>query len=217
MSSEEHETKGEELELGRSRTGLFVVLAILGVVLVVGLVTHLVGTGFLGYRTIFYGKGDLYILNLSDEERYVSVDGRAPEVIHSQDARLVELIGGRSKVEILNSEQELWRSFEIGIDNSHAFLNISDEACLAVMEISGLYREGAPVELETLLEATDEVHILGSKNVVWPRRVPPAQMDLTEGAALSVEIVGCVLLEDPGFLREYLLLRLEQRNESRQK
>lgn len=205
----------EEVELPKGRAGLFVALCLLVILLVVGGVTHLVGVGFLGYRSILFGKGDLYILNLSDEERFVSVEGREPVVIHSQDAQLVELIGGRSRVDILEGDQKLWRSFEVEIDDSHGLLNISDAACLAVSDLSDLYRsEGGSIELKALLGAEEEIHILGSKNVVWPRRRPPSQVDLSEGPALSVEIVGCSLFEEPEFLREYLLLRFEERSQA---
>lgn len=218
MSSEDEALLGEEAGLLKSRTGFLVAMAVLGVLLIVGVVTHLVGVGFLGYRSLLFGRGDLYILNLSDEERFVVVDGRSPVVIHSQDAQLVELIGGRSKVEILDDQQKLWRSFEIEIDDSHGLLNISDEACLAVTDLSGLYKgESSSVAIKTLLEAGEEIHILGSTNVVWPRREPPPRVDLTQGPALSVEIVGCALLQEPEFLREYLLLRLEERMGSPQK
>lgn len=193
--------KGILLGLG----GLLVLIAIIGTV------SSFAGIGFLGHRLILYGTGELYILNLSSEERFVSVDGREPVVIHARDAQLVELIGGRSRVDILDEDHQLWRSWEIETDRSDVVLNISDEACLAVMDISSLYRDDRDqVEIVALLGADEEVYRLESRNMVWPRRQPPPRVDPSYGPALWMEIVGCPLLdEDPGFLRDYLLLRLE--------
>ena len=185
---------------------------LLVMVLIVGGVAHLVGLGFLGYRVILHGEGELYVLNLTMEERYVSVEGREKKVIHARDAQLVELVGGRSEVEILNEDGSLYRRWEVEMSRSDVLLNLSKETCLAVTDITSLYQgDVSGVEFSALLGPEVEVYELGSRNVVWPRKDPPPRVDPSRGPVLSVEIVGCPLLEDRGFLKEYLLMRLQDR------
>jgi hypothetical protein len=206
----------EEGEIdGGVSTAVKVGVGLLGVMLVVGLlgaVGHLVGIGFLGHRLIMYGEGELYVLNLTDEERYVSVDGRPPEVVHAQNAQIVQLIGGRSEVEILGESGEVIEEYVIETRRSHGLINVSERACLAAIDLSSLYGEGRrEVELVGLWGPEDRVQEVGSRNVVWPRRDPPPRMDAEMGPMVAVEIVGCPLLEDPGFLKEYLVMRIEDR------
>lgn len=202
-----------EIEEGMSRwqqvlIGLVLVSA---VVVLVGGVAHLVGIGFMGYRLVLHGDGDLYVLNLTGEERFVSVEGREAKVIHAQDAQLMELVGGRSQVQIYHQDMTPWREWEVETSRSHVLLNISTESCLAVTDITALYTGQGSVEFSALLPADVEVHVLGSRNIVWPRRNPPPRVDPSYGPALSVEIVGCPLLQEPEFLKEYLLVRIEER------
>lgn len=213
MGAEEEEI---ELEGGSTlKTVLLIVGALVVVIAIIGTVAAWAGVGFLGHRIILHGDGELYVLNLTGEERYVSVDGREKKVIHARDAQIAELIGGRSKVEIFSSEGELWKSFDVQMSRSHVLINISEQACLVVTDISTLYQgdEGG-VHFQAFLQPDQEVYELGSRNVVWPRRSPPPRMDASLGPMLSVEIVGCSLLDDESFLKEYLIMRLQDRMKS---
>lgn len=218
MGTEPEAYQGFEIEEGMS-TGKRVALglgALVVMVAIVGVFTQLAGVGFLGYRSILYGSGDLYVLNLTYEERFVQVEGREPELILAQNAQLVELVGGTSKVDILNADKSLWRSFDITLDDSAALLNISDEACLAVSDVTAMYRgDGEGLNFQDLLPASTEFYETGSHNMIWPRRSFPTRIDPSKGPTLWVEIVACRLFEDPDYLAQYLMIRLQQRMEKR--
>lgn len=214
MAVEEEEGLGEMGKAwgGRAKVVVGIVLALLGVVGLVGGVAAWSGVGFLGHRVIMHGEGELYVLNLTGEELWVSVDGRAKEVVHARDAQLVDLVGGTSRVEVRREDGGEYRRFEVTMSHSDVVINLSEEACLAVTDITSLY-QGNPdgVEFSALLESEVEVYELGSRNVVWPRKAAPPRMDRSLGPMLSVEIVACPLLEDRAFLKEYLLMRIEER------
>ncbi|TXD37183.1 hypothetical protein FRC98_10645 [Lujinxingia vulgaris] len=218
MGTEPDAFEGFEVDAGMS-TGKRVALGVGALVLVaaiIGAVTQMAGVGFLGYRSILYGSGDLYVLNLSDEERFVQVEGREPEPVHAQNAQVVELIGGTSRVDILNGDKSLWKSYDLTIDDSAALLNISDASCLAVADVTDLYRgQDTGLTFQELLDASTEFYELGSHNVIWPRRTFPSRIDPSKGPTLWVEIAACRLLEDPSYLSEYLMIRLQQRMEKR--
>lgn len=218
MGTEPESFEGVEVDAGMS-TGKRVALgvaALLVVVAILGAVTQMAGVGFLGYRSILYGSGELYVLNLSDEERFVQVEGREPEPVLAQNAQIVELIGGTSKVDILNADKSLWKSYQVTIDDSAAILNISDGACLAVADVTDLYRgQDQGLSFQKLLDASTEFYQVESHNVIWPRRSFPTRIDPSKGSTLWVEIVACRLFEDPAYLSEYLMIRLQQRMEKR--
>ncbi|RVU42472.1 hypothetical protein FRC91_16295 [Bradymonadales bacterium TMQ1] len=218
MGTEPEALEGFEVDAGMS-TGKRVALgvgALLVFVAILGAVTQMAGVGFLGYRSILYGSGELYVLNLSDEERFVQVEGREPEPVLAQNAQIVELIGGTSKVDILNADKSLWKSYDVRIDDSAALLNISHEACLAVADVTSLYRgQDEGLSFQKLLDASTEFYALDSHNVIWPRRSFPARIDPSKGPTLWVEIVACRLFDDPNYLSEYLMIRLQQRMEKR--
>lgn len=213
------ELQEEEVDTGGLAPWMIGLAGVFFLILLLGAVGHLVGIGFLGHRLLLHGEGDLYVLNLTPEELFVSVDGRPLEVVHAQNAQIVQLIGGTSRVEIYDEEESFRESYEVRSSRSHGLLNLSEEACLVVADISSMYGEGgrdAGVEIVRTVEpGGDRVIPLESFNVVWPRRTPPARMAAERGPMLVVEIVGCPLLEDPGFLKEFLVVRIQDRMEDR--
>ncbi|RAL22383.1 hypothetical protein DL240_11070 [Lujinxingia litoralis] len=218
MGTEPEQQEGFAIEEGMS-TGKRVALglvALVVIVAIVGAVTQMAGVGFLGYRSILYGSGELYVLNLTPETRQVRVEERAPEPLLAQNAQMVELIGGTSKVDILQEDQSVWKSFDITIDDSSALLNLSGSTCLSVADVTAMYRgQGEGLSFQALLPADTEFYELGTHNVIWPRRDFPSRVDPSKGPMLWVEIVACQLLEDPNYLSEYLMIRLQQRMEKR--
>lgn len=195
---------------------LYVALLILVLALIAGFgaIGQAVGTGWFGHRTMLYGTGELYVLNLHDELRYISVDGKEAVEVPIQNAQVVELIGGTSRVEVFDAARKLIDTYQITIDHSHALLNLSDDSCLVVADVTGLYggRRGGLTITDRLREDT-RVYVPETLNVIWPRRSFPAQLDSSSSKAVWIELVGCTLFDEDDFLQAYLDIRLEQRME----
>ncbi|MFU8805666.1 MAG: hypothetical protein ACNA8W_17770 [Bradymonadaceae bacterium] len=209
----------EEVELitpPRRPWKIYIALALAALLLIIGFgaIGQAVGTGWFGHRPMLYGTGELYILNLNDEPRYASVDGQEAVEVPLQNAQIIELIGGTSKVDILDENRQLIETFDITIDHSHALLNLSAESCLVVADVAGLYggRRGDLTFTDKLRPET-RVYVPETTNVIWPRRSFPPRLDGAQAKAVWIEIVGCALLDEPEFLQAYLDVRLEQRME----
>ena len=207
---------GRTEDTGKSRAIPGRVIAVVVAVLVAGLVgiwTESAGVGPYGLRVALYGEGDLYVLNLSDEEREISVDGRDREPLAAQGARLFRLVGGTSEVALfVEGQDQPEQIIEIEASRSHVMLNLSDETCLVVAAVEGVNGDGPPeVEVLATLDPEVEVFELGSRNVVWPRGYPGV---LAEGQdpARAVEVIDCSLVEDKEFLAEYLAGQLYRRS-----
>jgi hypothetical protein len=210
------EEEVELLEPPRRSPMIYVVIAVTIVALIAGFgaIGQLVGTGWFGHRTMLYGKGDLYVLNLTDELRHIAVDGKEAVEVPVQNAQIVELIGGTSRVEIFDADRRLVDTYQVTIDHSHALLNLSDDSCLVVADVSGLYggrREG--LKIIDKLRADTRLYIPETTNVIWPRRSFPTRLDGASSKAVWIELVGCALLDEDEFLQAYLDVRLEQRME----
>ncbi len=190
--------------------GLAIVVAI---VLVLGFVGQISGTGWFGYRSYLYGQGELYVLNKGMEPLWVSVDGRERVEVKALNAQVVEIVGGESAVEVTDKSGDVKGRYTVDARNSHAFLKLTDDDCLAVTRLDPFYKGGGnqDIVIEAKLEAKTRVWIPNSKNVVWPRKPFPKRLSAGEGPGLWVELVGCELLNDDKFLDAYLALRLEER------
>lgn len=198
---------------------LIVGVIVLIVAILIGSIGHFIGTGWFGYRSILYGRGDLYVLNFSDEERQIVVDGRAPVEVLAQNAQIVEIIGGTSEVKILDAAGKVVDTYQVTAKDSHAFLNISDDSCLVVADMTAFYGGGGPKNLifKAQLKPDDRVYIPNSTNVVWPRRDFPLRTKSGGGPVTWIELVGCSLFDDPQTLDGYMHMRLEDRFARNQK
>lgn len=197
----------------RLKTALLVaILALLGLA-AVGSVGVISGAGFFSYRTFLYGEGELYVLNMSPQPMYVSVDGREKVEVPAENAKIVEIIGGESRVEAFDGSGQVKGTYTVDARNSHAFLKLTDDQCLAVVDLDPFYRGSGKQDIRfvALLNEKTRVWIPESRNVVWPRKAFPSALTAKDGPGMWVELVGCPLLEDTKFLDAYVAVRLEER------
>lgn len=176
----------------------------------VGVVPHLLGYGWFGYRIAAFGHTHLYAMNLGEEPRDVSVDGAPPRRVEPEAARLLPIVGGRSVVEV-TSEQTPPKKLEIDSGGHPVFLPIDSDTCFAVSSFESLPADEDGVQLIDVLDADTTVYNLPSSAVLWPNANP--QMLEGDGAApfVSLEVIDCWLEDDEPFLAEYLASQLNDR------
>lgn len=198
---------------GRGKQAALGLIIAAAIIAGVGAIGQFSGAGWFGYRTWMYEPGELYVLNMNTSPLYVSVDGLEAVEVPAQNAQLVELLGGTSEVVVTNEQGEVEATHQITIDGSHALLKLSQEKCLAVVDIGAYYRKGASAKPRVVdkLPKDQIIHVLGSRNVVWPRKDIPKRFSGGDGDPLWVEIVGCPLLEDEDFLTRYFAHRLREK------
>lgn len=196
---------------------MLLVVALL-VAVAVGSIGRFSGAGWFSYRTWWFDDGDLYTLNLGDKPLWVSVDGADKRLVEAENAAVIRLLGGTSTVAVFDDEaaapDAAIATYTVTIDGSHALLKLTDEGCLAVVNITPFYAGGADEgQLDFVAQLTPETRlwIADSRNVVWPRRDFPPKLLGGEGRGLWVEIVGCALFDEVKFLDAYLVMRLEAR------
>jgi hypothetical protein len=193
---------------------LALLAAVLAGLTLIGGIGQLSGAGWFAHRTILWGEGDLYILNMGSEPFTARVDGGKAVEVPPQDAQILSLIGGTSHVELTDKTGALIAAHDITIDGSNALIKVGDELCLSVADITPYYGgkgnpEGIPIH--EVVPAAQSVWIAHSRNVVWPRRDFPKRLAGADGPARWVEIVGCDLIEDRTFLSGFLEIRLQER------
>ncbi len=180
--------------------------------LLLGGAGYLSGLGWFGYRSFFYGSGELYVMNRGDAEASVSVDGREPVVIKPDHYEMLELIGGTS--EVLVEQDDDTTTYPIETNHSDAFLRVSNKECLVATNVTPFYGDGkAPDDLEIVerIRSGEHVYVPGSLNVMWPRQNFPDQLSGSGGPGIWVETVGCALFDEPDYLQSYLRVRLQDR------
>lgn len=195
---------------------LLVILVILGI----GSIGKLSGTGWFGYRQFLYGEGQVYALNLGEKPVEVSVDGREPAELEPRGFAWLDLVGGTSEIVVRRAPSEgdggQVQRFSVTADNSDVFLKAAGGGCLAAVDVSSFYASGNPkLEVVARIGAGDHLWVPESKNVIWPRQKFPDSMAGGSGRVLWVETVGCPLLEDKEseYLETYLKLKLQKRME----
>lgn len=175
-------------------------------------VPHMLGYGWFGHRILLYGESQLYVLNISDQPRQVSVDSGPPEQIDAGGARLLPLVGGVSSIQTRSDDESSARDWTVETNRSALLLNLSDATCLIVSELTGLTDE-QPLEVEIIdqLDADTEIYDVDSRNVIWPRAYPGVVDEDQTDPVRSVEIIDCHLFDDEQFLEDYLQRRFEDR------
>lgn len=196
-----------------------IALFVLFFIVLFGFFGHFLGAGWFFYRNILFGSGELYALNLSADPLWVVVDDHKPVEVRPDDARILPILGGTSQVTVHSAPSEPpIATHSITTDHSHAFLKLSSDGCLVVVDLDPYYGSA---------NATDEIHftdtikadqhlwIPNSTNVVWPRKSFPPSLSSGDGPGRWIELVACTLLEDTEddrkFLDAYIALRLQER------
>lgn len=210
MSSEVTESYERPSRLRAILIGLVVAALVLTGV---GLIGHLSGAGWFGYRNWYYEGGELYLLNMSKQPLYASIDGGERVEVPAENAHIVDVQGGTSVVDITDASGAAAGRYEVTVDRSHAFLKLTDEGCLAVVDVTPFYggTQKDKLDFEAYLRRPTRVWIPRSRNVIWPTKDFPAQLQGGEGKGFWFELVACELLDEPIFLDAYLATRLESR------
>lgn len=193
---------------------LAILAAVLVGLLIIGGIGQLSGAGWFAHRSILWGEGELYVLNMGDEPLKIVADGVEREEVAARDAQIIPLVGGTTHIRLLSASGEPRGEHDVTIDGSYALLKVGPEICLAVADITPYYggKGGAQgVPIHEVVRADQPIWIAGSRNVVWPRRDFPKILAGGDGPGRWVEMVGCDLLDDRGFLSGYLELRLQER------
>jgi hypothetical protein len=206
-------TEEETLPKPKKAKILAVIFGVVVALLGAGSIGHFTGLGFFSYRLFLYGQGELYALNMSKEPLFLVVPGHDLLEVEAENARIVEIVGGTTRVEVRDKEGNVKGEYDVTIKNSHAFLKLTSDECLAVVELDPFYKgtRTQDIVIRAKLDEETRVWIPESKNVVWPRKTFPTRLSAEDGPGLWVELVGCPLLEDPTFLDAYLAVRLEER------
>ena len=182
MSSEGPEEGGGKGRVPKVVAGVLVAaLVIVGV----GAIGQIAGTGWFGHRSLLYGSGDLYLINLSETPVDVSVADGESVTIPAEDARLVPVVGGDNEVVIHASQGGEVESFVVHTEDSHGLVKVAEapDRCLVAVDISPYYGSGDKTKLHVLekLGEKERVYVPGSHNVVWPRRSFPPKLDAEGG------------------------------------
>jgi hypothetical protein len=197
----------------KTTRNIIIALVVLAVLAGFGAIGHFSGTGWFGYRQMLYGTGEVYLLNLGEDRREVTVDGRETVTVEPSDAKIAELIGGKSQIVVRDEGGEVVETYDLETDNSHALVKVSKEGCVVVSDVTSFYKKGGAdkIEFVEFLEQEDRVYTLGSMNVIWPRKRFPQKLRSGGGPGIWVENVACQLFEEEDFLRAYLRVRLLDR------
>ena len=177
-----------------------------------GWIAQQAGYGFLWHRLLLYGQGEIYVLNLGEDDRYISVDGREARRVVAGNARLLPLVGGESVIVETDSTGRIVRERSIETAGTHVLLNLDEGTCLVVAKLQGVIEEQeVSATVASLLKGETELYDLESTGVIWPRGYPRAVEPRQTDSVMSVEVVDCSLLDDRDFLEQYVVSRIEDR------
>lgn len=209
------EPQNVELDGGDSRTTsiIFGSIALLAI-LAFGAIGHFSGSGWFGYRQWIYGEGELYLGNYGNDVRKVSIDGRETVTLKPRHFEVVDLVGGTTDVGVMDQNGELLATHRVFADKSDAFVKVSENGCLAASDISSFYLgSSASLKFVEFIRREDHVYVPESRNVVWPGKDFPSNLESGEGPGIWIEKVGCNHIKHPNAMKAYLEVRLRDRIE----
>lgn len=197
----------------KRRTSLWITIVLaLAALGAVGAVGQFAGAGWFGYRQILYGVNDVYLLNMGEHALWVSVEGREAVEVAAEGARLVSIMGGVSQVVVKDGDGKIVGKHDVHTDHSSALLKLSQDGCLAVSNVGAFYgRGGDDLKIIETIDQKTQLYVPGSDHIIWPRQTFPRTIPSGGGDVLWIELVGCVLIDEPDFLRGYLDVRLGER------
>lgn len=191
---------------------LYLGLLLIGL-LIIGGVGQLSGAGWFGYRSYMYGETQVYLLNLSDENKTVTVTGMMdPIEVAAQGAEIVDVIGGDLEIKVLSKNGES-QTMNLFADDASALVKLSKQGCLTITNLTAYYGGEQPKDpdYEAFIQNDKQVYVIPSRNVVWPRKPFPRSLDAYGGPGMWVELIGCEILNDRTMLDGYVVLRLQER------
>ncbi len=191
---------------------LYLGLLLIGL-LIIGGVGQLSGAGWFGYRSYMYGETQVYLLNLSDENKTVTVTGMMdPIEVAAQGAEIVDVIGGDLEIKVLSKNGES-QTMNLFADDASALVKLSKQGCLTITNLTAYYGGDQPKDpdYEAFIQNDKQVYVIPSRNVVWPRKPFPRSLDAYGGPGMWVELIGCEILNDRTMLDGYVVLRLQER------
>ncbi len=191
------------------------VVILLAALLVIGGVGKISGTGWFAYRAILYNPGQLYVINLDAPDRFITFDGSRREELPFDSAQPFDLVGGTTEVVIQDAQSLPLATHAVKLDGQNAVLKLGADLCLVTLDISGFYGVGQDKKFKVArrITADDQLIILDSTNVIWPRHNFPKRMTPGQGPALWIEKVACALLDpaDEPLLLGYMEQRFNDR------
>lgn len=186
---------------------VYAVIAV-GVISIIGLAGQLSGAGWFGYRSFLYDNVDVYLLNMSSETKTVRIPGHDDVEVKANGAEIVTTIGGDIEVEVVGGT-----THALSTGPSHVLVKLSKDGCLAATDITPYYGGKQPKDpkFDAFIKTDQETYVVGSKNVVWPRKAFPTRLSAGDGRGVWIELVGCELFEDRMMLDAYISFRLDER------
>jgi hypothetical protein len=129
-------------------------------------------------------------------------------LVKPQGAEIVTTVGGDIAVEVVDDQ-----TFEIATGASHVLVKLSADGCLAATDITPYYGGAQPKDpqFNAFIKPEQRTYIVGSKNVVWPRKAFPKRLTAGDGDGVWMELVACELFEDRTMLDAYVVFRLQER------
>ena len=206
-------TTNEPIKVPSQPWGLYFGI-FLGIVLVFGLVTWVLGLGPFAYRQILYGTSQVYVLNMTDAPVEMTLDNGLPIEVGVEAAERTPILGGTTRVVITRGGEELERE-EVFVDGHPVFYNVGGEGCLVLSDVSSFYL-GDPnprVEVKEVFEKGTKVIPLPHERVIWPRETLRDKVQGAAGGVAWLEIVGCSLItpDEQRLLESHLDVLLTER------
>ena len=200
----------EEIKAKGMQRKLFTALVVVLGIVAIGMVGHLTGAGFFGYRAWMYEGGTLYVLNFKSAGLNVVVDNAESNSVPFENAKMVDILGGTSRIEVKGKDGKVLNHYDVTAKNSHVMLKQGD-ACVIVLDMSNYYRKSAThkkFKIVKRMGLKDDLFVPNSTNVVWPRNSFPKKYHSSQGPLYWFEKVACTLLDAD---EEHMLLAYMER------
>jgi hypothetical protein len=182
-----------------------------------GLVTWLLGLGPFAYRQILYGSTEIYLLNMTEQPVFVTLDrGKAIEV-PPEGAERTPLLGGTTTISTRDAGGALDEEVEVFADGSPVLYNVEGRKCLVLSDVSSFYLGGTPeeqgVEIASTFDRGTKVINLPTERVIWPRKTLEDKIKGAEAGVSWIDMVACPLLDpdERGVLEAHLNVLLTER------
>ncbi len=193
---------------------------VLGIVLIFGLVTWLLGLGPFAYRQIWYGTSEVYILNMTAQNVEVTLDKGQAITIGPESAERTPILGGTTRIVSRDATGEILEDLEVFVDGNPVLYNVQGERCMALSDVSGFYLPTQPKGIEILATFPKGTSLIPLPNdrIIWPRETLRDQVKNASAGVSWIELVSCPLLDpdDRHVLEAHLDIVLTERKKKEQ-